>query len=259
MECPHKLRDDLPPLTERIKKLPIDERGYPVPMFVQWIEGEFPDVKSMPRGQGRPDFRIVDPNHILACVKESRCWVCGEPLGVHRAYVIGPMCAINHNSAEPPSHVECAEWSVKGCPFLTKPHMKRREDEMTKQSAGNVPGVMIKRNPGVTLVWQVRNHIKVWNDGRGGILFDVGEPEKVTWWKEGRPATNEECIESINSGIETILAVCESPEERNEVLEKRDALVESLKAAGGGGKIIRPQFPNTFEVNPGKLDRGGPH
>jgi hypothetical protein len=237
-ECPmHKLRDDLPPLTERIARLPIDERGYPVPAFVQWIKKNAAgEVSAAVMGEegAYPDFRIVDSNHLVRCVKEGLCWVCGEKLGVHRAYVVGPMCVINHNSAEPPSHVDCAEWSAKGCPFLTKPHMKRRSDELSQASIENVAGIMIERNPGVTVVWQVRNHLKLWRDGKGGILFDIGQPEKVTWWKEGRPATEEEAIESVNSGIEILLKACgDSPEDRNEVSRRRDVLVAELRGASG--------------------------
>jgi hypothetical protein len=233
--CPvhtkHKLRDDLPPLTDRIARLPIDERGYPVPAFVQWME--FVDGKPVarPRGVGIPEFRMANPMHLRDCITEDLCWVCGEKLGVNRAYVIGPMCVINRNSAEPPSHVDCAEWSVKGCPFLTKPQMKRREDELTENAAGNVAGHMIKRNPGVIVIWQVRSKPELWNDGKGGILFDIGNPEKVTWWKEGRPATPEESIDAINSGIQTLLDACQDDEDRNEVSRRRDELVASLKGA----------------------------
>lgn len=237
MKCPHKLREDFPlPIPDRIAALPVDARGYPVPFFVQWLLhiGET-SVAASPNVEGaEPDFRITNPVHLKACVTESLCWVCGQRLGVHRAYVIGPMCAINHNSAEPPSHVECAEWSARACPFLTKPNMKRREDELSLASKQNVAGIMIERNPGVTLVWIVRNHLKIWRDGLGGILFDIGDPERVHWYREGRTATLEECIESINSGIENLLAVCEGPEERNEVMERRDRLVASLKGAKPG-------------------------
>jgi hypothetical protein len=231
--CPHhKLRDDLPPLTDRLKKLPIDERGYPVPAFVQWLE--YVDGKPEPRppGVGIPEFRMVDSNHLGACVSDDLCWVCGDRLGVNRAYVVGPMCVINRNSAEPPSHVDCAEWSVKGCPFLSKPQMKRREDELTDMMEGNVAGHMIKRNPGVIVIWQVRNKVKLWHDGKGGMLFDIGNPDKVTWWKEGRVATNQECIDAVNSGIQALLDVCQDDNDRNEVSRRRDELVEHLRRAG---------------------------
>lgn len=235
MECPHhKLRDDLPELTERIAKLPIDERGYPVPAFVQWFlhSDKIPACPSIP-GVGTPDFRVIDPVHLKACVFGDICWVCGEKLGVHRAYVVGPMCTVNRNSAEPPSHVDCAEWSVKACPFLSKPQMKRREDEMTEKTKP-AAGLMLTHNPGVTAIWQVSEKIKPWRDGKGGMLFDIGNPEKVTWWKEGRTATVDEVAEAINKGIERLLELCEDVDDRNEVARRRDALVATLKTAKGG-------------------------
>ena len=61
-------------------------------------------------------------------MREKRCWVCGDPLGVHLTFPIGPMCALNRTISEPPSHHECASWSARNCPFLSRPHMVRRED-----------------------------------------------------------------------------------------------------------------------------------
>ncbi len=253
----HKLRDDLPPLTERIARLPIDERGYPVPAFVQWIIKDGNEVEPAAPGKpgAYPDFRIVDPDHMLHCIRESACWVCGDKLGVFRSYVIGPMCSVNHTSAEPPSHRECAEWSVKGCPFLTKPHMKRREDELIEKSMGNVAGHMVKRNPGVSLIWTVRNQLKFWNDGNGGILFDIGNPIGVSWWKEGRKATTDECVEALNGSIEALLEVCETDEERNEVASKRDMIVQSLKEVPH--KPPPPTYP-ARPMNGGRLEMAEP-
>lgn len=196
-QCPmHKVRADLPPLTKRIAALPVDERGYPVPFFVAWPNG-------------KPDFRMADPDKIVACVKCKLCWTCGQPLGAHLAFPIGPMCAVNRTTAEPPSHLECALWSVKGCPFLSRPGMVRREDDRTREGAQNVPGMMIKRNPGVILVWVTKRY-DLFPDGRGGVLFKVGEPEALTWWREGRPATRQECLESIQSGEPLLREACGS-------------------------------------------------
>src|SRR5437764_29347 len=102
------LHPNLPALPSRLKLLPVDERGFPVPWFVAWIDG-------------KPDFRVVDQRKMAIAVSEKRCWVCGDFLGRYMAFVIGPMCAVNRVSSEPPSHRECAEFSVRACPFLTKP------------------------------------------------------------------------------------------------------------------------------------------
>ncbi len=193
-----KLRAGLPPLTPRIAALPIDERGYPVPFFVEWIDG-------------KPDFRVADSNKLVLCVKAQLCWTCGQPLGNFKAFPIGPMCAVNRTTAEPPSHRDCAEWSVKGCPFLSRPGMVRREDELTEANKANVPGEMITRNPGVTCIW-VTKHFRLFPDGLGGVLFNVGQPDSVSWWREGRPATRAEVEESTESGLPFLVKMCDSAE-----------------------------------------------
>lgn len=169
----------------RIAALPKDRHGRPVPWFVAWIDGA-------------PDFRIIAEHKIKDATLLRLCWICGTHLGANVAYVIGPMCAINRVSAEPPSHRDCAVYSATHCPFLTVPHMRRRE---SGKPAGAVepPGTMIRRNPGVTLVWVTR---KITTFAiPGGRLFDVGNPEQVLWYAEGREATRAEVLASIESGL----------------------------------------------------------
>lgn len=201
-QCPfphHQLRTDLPPLPERLKKLPIDERGYPVPFFVKWLDG-------------KPEFRIADSDKLKLCVIQRLCWVCGDPLRGPKTFPIGPMCSINRISAEPPSHLECAEWSVKGCPFLSKPNMKRREDELTERNKGNVSGIMIERNPGVTVLWTTQDYRRI-SDGGHGTLFKLGDPSSLSWWCEGRTATRAEIIRSMETGLPLLLEQCRSKED----------------------------------------------
>lgn len=195
-----ELRSELPPLTKRIARLPLDHRGYPVPWFVEWVEGDGPGVENLtavPIGQGRPDFRIMSGERRAIAHREGRCWVCGEPLGRFKAFLVGPMCAVNRTSAEPPSHRDCAEWSAVACPFLTRPHARRRDHDMPEEM--NVPGYAIKRNPGVALVWVVEKYRL--RSVPNGVLFDIGEPVDVGWYAEGREATRAEVMESIESGL----------------------------------------------------------
>ena len=207
--CPHhknKVRPDLPPLTDKIAALPVDERGYPVPFFVAWIDG-------------KPDFRIADPAKIVRCNKEKLCWTCGQSLGRYMAFPIGPMCAINRTTAEPPNHLSCAEWSVRGCPFLSRPKMVRREDELTETHERNVAGIMIKRNPGVICLWVTRDY-KIFRDPAGRPLFEIGEPTAITWWREGRHATRAEVQEGIDTGLPALVEVCRGNEKELAELRK---------------------------------------
>lgn len=179
----NKMNEDLP---ARIAKLPLDKRGYPVPWFVAWIKDE-------------PDFRVVDPDKIRSAIMDHLCWVCGERLGAHLAFVIGPMCMINRTTAEPPTHRGCAEFSVRTCPFLLNPDQKRNP-KAAKCEVVKPAGFMITRNPGVTVVWITKNYLP-FSDGGGGVLFKISDPERVEFYREGRKATRNEVVASIESGF----------------------------------------------------------
>lgn len=211
---------ELPEMPARIKALPRDKRGYPVPWFVQWIDGE-------------PQFPIMDPGKRALAVLEKRCWVCGERLGQYMAFVVGPMCGINRTSSEPPAHLECANFSVRACPFLKNPNMKRIENEHTKdgQSPG---GIMVRRNPGVSLIW-VTKTFKIFADGNGGWLIRLGNPNRIAFYKEGRLACQDEIFASIEAGCPAIEAMISTDEEREEFTAAKawfSSMVEQLVPGG---------------------------
>jgi hypothetical protein len=174
-----------------MKVLPIDARGYPVPWFVAWIDGV-------------PDFRVADGKKMKIAIEQQKCWLCGQPMGRVAAFVIGAMCAINRVSSEPPCHRTCAIFAAMACPFLTRPHAKRRGAGLPEIAEPPPAGVAIMRNPGVALVWLTRTW-KWYREGEG-VLWDVGEPMEALWFSEGGPATRAEVEESIESGIPLILA-----------------------------------------------------
>ena len=180
-----ELRPELEPLTERLQTLQIDERGYPIPWFVAIIDG-------------KPDFRMADGDKWSQAVRKKLCWVCGEQLGRTLVFVLGPMCSVTRTTAEPPCHAECARWSARNCPFLARPHMTRRQHEEVEKLA-DVPGEMIERNPGVSLLW-FTDSFKLFNDGKGKILIHVGEPKAIEAYAWGREGTLEQVYDSIESG-----------------------------------------------------------
>ncbi len=207
------LRPELGTLPVRLRALPLDARGYPIPWFVAWINGA-------------PEFRALDPDKWSRAVRDRLCWVCGLRLGRHLAFVIGPMCALNRVTSEPPCHLECAEWSAQHCPFLARPHARRREDAMTEELEKNVAGEAIKRNPGVACVW-VTDSYKVFNDGAGKPLIQIGEPGSVRWYAEGREATRAEVDMSIATGLPALFDACD----REDTLAKRQAAYAALAVA----------------------------
>lgn len=180
-----ELRAGLPPLPLRMRSLPIDARGYPVPWFVAWVDG-------------KPEFRAADMQKMARADLFRLCWVCGQPLGKFATFVIGPMCAVNRTTSEPPCHLECAQFSAIACPFLTLPKAKRNERNLPEGYRDPV-GHSIPRNPGVTCLWTCTSwrRFRV-DDGR---LIELGEPTSVAWYAQKRPASREEILESIDSGM----------------------------------------------------------
>jgi hypothetical protein len=189
------LKVSLEALPSRLHTLPVDARGYPVPWFVAWLDG-------------KPDFRVMDGKKFVRAIREKRCWVCGDRLGKYMTFASGCMCGINRTSPEPPSHQECAAWSARNCPFLSNPHMVRREDDTINNQSfrESAAGFAIMRNPGVTMLWTTR-HYECFPDGRGGVLIQMGEPEHVEWWREGRRATRAEILCSIDGGLPNLEAL----------------------------------------------------
>lgn len=173
----------------RIALLPQDKAGHPVPWFVAWIDG-------------KPDFRIVGPGKIQAALKQGLCWVCGVPFlrQEDRAFVLGPMCGVNRVTAEPPCHLDCAVFSALHCPFLVTPQMVRRERHIPEEAV-NPAGIMIRRNPGVALVWVTK--YRSWRTEKDGnaVLFRLGEPSRTLWFARGREATRTEVLASVDSGM----------------------------------------------------------
>jgi hypothetical protein len=203
------MRSDLKDLPIFMMDLPVDpERGFPVPWFVEWIDG-------------KPEFRLMNAEKWVRAVKEKRCWVCGKPLGAFLCFVLGPMCGITRTTSEPPCHRACAQWSAKYCPFLSRPHMTRRgQEELDKRGATDMGGLALKRNPGVALLWVARSY-KVFKPEGGGMLITVGEPTDWEWWAEGRAATRDEVMESIITGLPYLEAEAAKQEGAAEALKEQ--------------------------------------
>lgn len=211
-----KVLDHLP---DRMKSLPITDDGWPQ-LFFAGITKE-----------GKPDLRCADPAKKLLCVKKGLCWLCGQQTGVHKAFCLGPMCAVTRSTAEPPCHRECAEFAAIACPFLTRPKMKRNEVDMP-EGHQLPPGIAIMRNPGVTCIWICKT-FKPFKTGQGSEwLIRVGNPTEVIWYAEGRLATREQILESIDSGYHLLHreAMLDGTEAIGQLAMQRKA-IESLLPA----------------------------
>jgi hypothetical protein len=194
-------------IPERIRALPVDERGYPVPWFVEWIDG-------------KPEFRVADGEKWMRAVRYRICWVCGQKLGSYLIFVLGPMCGITRTTTEPACHLDCARFAAQACPFLIRAHMIRRGQEELAAMGVTSSGNAIKRNPGVALLWTTRS-FEVWRPAPGEMLISVGDPLEVEWWSAGRKATRAEVEESIRTGLPLLEAEAAKQEGAPEALARQ--------------------------------------
>jgi len=183
----------------RIAALDRDHHDRPIPWFVHRDDA------------GVPDFRVARRDALADAILQDRCWVCGGRRGRYGSFVIGPMCAVNRISAEPPSHADCAVYSARACPFLSTPSMGRRETGLPEDRMAPA-GTACLRNPGVALVWTS----KTWEPFKvdTGVLFDIGDPDTTRWFAHGRYATRGEVVASLDSGMPLLLADVEGQGQR---------------------------------------------
>lgn len=179
-------------LNPEMAALPRDHRGYPIPKFVAYIDG-------------KPDFRVVDTKFWAAAVNKRLCYLCGGRLGARGWFVAGPMCTVTKTSSEPPCHRGCAYFAIRNCPFLTRPLAKRNDRDLPPEHS-DPGGIMIARNPGVSAIYETRSY-KIFRDPNGHPLIEMGPADDCTYWREGRPATREEVLHSIETGLPALVEI----------------------------------------------------
>ena len=200
-------------MSPRMEGRPVDHRGYPVPWFVTLHDDD-----------GNWEFRVLDPRRYAEAIRREVCWICGKPLGKKLAFAVGPMCGINRISAEPPQHFECAEFAVKTCPFMLLPKAVRREAALPEARSSELH---ILRNPGVMLIWETHS-MRVIRPNEWQTLFRMGEPERISFWREGRAATRAEIDESVASGCPALRDMAQKEgalDHYHELVEKFERLL----------------------------------
>lgn len=106
-------------IPDRIKLLPKDHRGFPIP-YVVLIDKE-----------GQPHFKINDESKGRMCVLSRICHVCGQKL-VHKDYwfIGGQLSAYHPYGAfnDGATHYECGLFALKICPYLTNNKYTQKTD-----------------------------------------------------------------------------------------------------------------------------------
>ena len=99
-------------IPRRMRDLPRDSRGYPIPVTVYRDR------------EGRPHFTINEEGSRAFAIHEGTCSICGQPLLRERWFVGGPESAFHEFGAyaDPPMHRECAHYALRVCPYLAAPN-----------------------------------------------------------------------------------------------------------------------------------------
>lgn len=214
------------PIPRQMRRLPVDPvTGFHVPWFVAWIEHA--------NGALRPDFRVIRPAAQLDAYVGKRCWLCGQPLGEIRAFVIGPMCSINRISSEPASHGSCARYAVKVCPFLVTPARKRNTKDLP-EGISDPAGRHDPGNPGAMALWYSKENatiLEMSDEEGGGWLYILPEPEKVEWYAKGALITEGEAFAPFIEGARKLCMamLMEPPPSPEAVAEFSRLLVRAIK------------------------------
>lgn len=95
-------------LPEKMKHLPKDKRGFPVPYIVLRDDA------------GNYHFQINDSRIVESCLKWKLCSICGKALHSDMWLIGGKLSAFHPNGAfnDPPIHYECGKFALEVCPYL---------------------------------------------------------------------------------------------------------------------------------------------
>lgn len=189
---------NIPPIPQSMQDLPRDPRGYPIPFFVMWFDG-------------KPDFRISDMRNIYRCTLERLCMICGKPLPSDEGvFAMGPLSTINRANDEPPMHRVCAEFSAQTCPWMLRPGMKRITKPMpdgTLDAAEQNARELVQSTPGAVYsgapeVWSLydASHYTVEVMDNKTLMFFLGPPREMYWYRAGRRATYDEVVDALSAG-----------------------------------------------------------
>ncbi len=173
------------PLPDRIRALPVDPRGYPVPFFVKCVNGSY-------------DFRVMDVEAGLRALRVGLCWICGQKLGRFVAFVGGPKSELTCGFADLPSHLDCATFAAQTCPFMVLPAARMRTADLPEE-ASLLPA-QTAENPGITAVVATRK----WHYNAEAGHCVVDHKEKVLWFTRGRPASDEEIYVAKKTAMEDV-------------------------------------------------------
>ena len=140
----------------RMVRLKRDAKNCPIPHCTEPTDGK-------PR---------LDPNMVVDCLLQKRCWICNDKLGAHKAFLVEPVCAITRTSILPPAHLGCALFTAN-----------------------------VRHPDGVTMIYVAKTF-----EVTKTSMFRMGPSEDHYFRFQSREATAEEIVASIEKVFPELLA-----------------------------------------------------
>lgn len=182
-----RLTTEVPP---KMRLLPRDRRGYPVPWIVQR------DLT------GRPFFVINDTEKVAACARRGLCGICGRKLERDAWLVGGPAAAFHKHGAylDPAMHKACATYALQVCPYIAAPYSARIDAALAKHGKWPANLRMVQEADESDLpeqppffVLAKPKRVETRDTGRGTFRFHPTRPW-LAWefWRHGAQITEAE-------------------------------------------------------------------
>jgi hypothetical protein len=149
-------------IPDRLKNLKLDDRGFPIPFFVAWVDG-------------KPDFRLLDPDKQRMCAEQHKCAICGTRMRDVYYFLGGPLTCKNQYSTDPAMHRECAEFSLRACPHMFFQKAERNERGSVYQHSKKNP-FLIADKPDELYLIKASKYKFVTREGHPMIKF-----KRVSW------------------------------------------------------------------------------
>lgn len=160
-----------------LKDRPRDERGYPIPASV------------VIDANGKPDFRVINPEKAMAMLLSRRCALCDKSMGRVVTFVGGPLSMRSRSFTDGPMHDECAQYALKVCPFLAAPKFAySRSHDVAGVEVATIESVSKDRPAYFGHGYTTDYHLM---QIPGAVLI-IAEPWfGVEWWKDGKALEDE--------------------------------------------------------------------
>lgn len=171
------------PIPDRMRALPLDPRGYPVPVNVTRDRN------------GKPNFATNDERVRQLLFRKDRCGICGGKLLRGRWSIGGPGSALHPDGAflDPPMHYECARYAVQACPYLAMPTYSKSVSKVPPLEVGLVkdgiaynPTVFPNRPDLFLLVMYVAQKLTYYDGDAVRSLRPKRPLRSIEYWQEGR-------------------------------------------------------------------------